>query len=147
MTYLLDTDHMSELQRGKEAAQILSARLRLISLDDYGTSIISYKEQTEGWLADINKAKNTPLEVVYFARLNAVLRFYNTLAVWQYDEAAAQFAAWKAAKVSGGTQDLKIAAIAYVSDATVLTRNIRHFSKIPGLLIADWTTAPPDEKV
>ena len=46
MTYLLDTDHMSELQRGKEAAQILSARLRLISPDDYGTSIISYKEQT-----------------------------------------------------------------------------------------------------
>ena len=55
-------------------------------------------------------------------------------------DAAAQFTQWKAAKVRVGTQDLKIAAIAFVNGATVSTRNTRHFSKISSLLIADWTT-------
>jgi tRNA(fMet)-specific endonuclease VapC len=35
--------------------------------------------------------------------------------------------------------DLKIAAIALANDATLLTRNLSDFRKIPGLRIEDWT--------
>jgi tRNA(fMet)-specific endonuclease VapC len=34
--------------------------------------------------------------------------------------------------------DLKIAAIALTRDATVLTRNLKDFSRVPGLRVEDW---------
>lgn len=38
-----------------------------------------------------------------------------------------------------GTMDLKIAAIALANDATLLSRNLRDFGKVPGLRVEDWT--------
>ena len=35
--------------------------------------------------------------------------------------------------------DLKIAAIALAYDAIVLTRNLKDFSRVPGLRVEDWT--------
>jgi tRNA(fMet)-specific endonuclease VapC len=37
------------------------------------------------------------------------------------------------------TMDLRFAAIAMAHDLILLTRNIRDFSKVPGLLTEDWT--------
>ena len=37
--------------------------------------------------------------------------------------------------------DLRIAATAMASDYTVLTRNLVDFQKVPGLRVADWTSA------
>ena len=37
-----------------------------------------------------------------------------------------------------GTQDCRIAAIAMVNDCTVITRNVRDFSRIPGVRCEDW---------
>jgi tRNA(fMet)-specific endonuclease VapC len=38
-----------------------------------------------------------------------------------------------------GRMDLKIAAIALASNATLLSRNITDFSKVPGLRVEDWS--------
>ena len=38
-----------------------------------------------------------------------------------------------------GTMDLKIAAITIANDATLLTRNVVDFQRIPNLRIEDWT--------
>jgi tRNA(fMet)-specific endonuclease VapC len=35
--------------------------------------------------------------------------------------------------------DLKIATIVLTRDATLLSRNLSDFGKVPGLRIADWT--------
>ncbi|WP_395092089.1 hypothetical protein [Armatimonas sp.] len=35
--------------------------------------------------------------------------------------------------------DLKIASIALSNQATLLTRNLRDYSKVPGLRCEDWT--------
>jgi tRNA(fMet)-specific endonuclease VapC len=39
-----------------------------------------------------------------------------------------------------GTLDLKIAVIVLAHVATLLTRNLADFRKVPGLRIEDWTT-------
>ena len=37
-----------------------------------------------------------------------------------------------------GRADLLIAAIALAHDATLVTRNLRHFSQVPGLQVENW---------
>jgi len=39
-----------------------------------------------------------------------------------------------------GTMDLKIAGITLAHGATLLSRNVTDFQKVPGLLVEDWTT-------
>lgn len=53
--------------------------------------------------------------------------------------AAAEFASLRARKVRIGTMDLRIAAIAVTRNLTVLTRNSRDFTQVPGLKVEDWT--------
>jgi tRNA(fMet)-specific endonuclease VapC len=42
-------------------------------------------------------------------------------------------------KLNVGSNDLRIAATALVRRATVVTANVRDFSRVPGLDIEDWT--------
>ena len=140
MIYLLDTDHNSALQRGGEASIVLERRLRALGADDYGTSIVSYEEQCRGWTDCIHRANTPEARVDGYTRLRASLRFYSSIAVWEYDAAAeAIFAALTGAKVRVGTKDLRIASIVLANNATLLTRNTSDFARVPGLRFADWT--------
>ncbi len=42
-------------------------------------------------------------------------------------------------KLNVGRMDLKIAALALELDATVVTNNLRDFSRVPALKIEDWS--------
>ena len=42
-----------------------------------------------------------------------------------------------------GTMDTLIAAHALALDAVLVTHNLRHFSKVPGLRVEDWSTEQP----
>ena len=46
--HLLDTNHMSILERQSPESQRLEARMLALPQDDIGTTIISYEEQTRG---------------------------------------------------------------------------------------------------
>ncbi len=136
MIYLLDTDHISELQGIAVAGRRLTVRLGEIAPDDYGTTIITFEEQIRGRLAQAAASKAAAAsEVTFYARLNGTLRFYQNIAVWQYtQQAALRCAALRSAKIRVGTQDLKIAGIALSAGATLLTRNTRDFAQVPDLL-------------
>lgn len=39
-----------------------------------------------------------------------------------------------------GTMDLRIAAIAIANEATLLSRNLKDFARVPDLKVEDWLT-------
>ena len=75
-----------------------------------------------------------------YGELKQLLQTYCNLAILDFDEkAAAEFVRLKQARIRIGTMDLKIAAIALANDATLLTRNLSDFSKVPDLKAEDWS--------
>ncbi len=82
MIYLLDTDHISELQGIGIAGRRLTARRARVAPDDYGTTIVTFEEQIRGRLAQIAAFKAVAAsEVLFYARFNDTLRFYHNVAV------------------------------------------------------------------
>ncbi len=138
--HLLDSDHMTLIERGGKAGQPLRIRLSRLAPDDIATTVISYDEQTRGWMAIAAAARTTASQIVAYQRLKAHLRVYCKFVVLDYDEKVAQiFERLKQSKIRAGTMDLKIAAIALANDATLLTRNLSDFGKVPNLKVEDWS--------
>jgi len=138
---ILDTDHVSLLEHADHPLQErLSKRLSGLTEAEVATSVISYEEQCRGWLGALAKAKLVKDEITAYSRLIIQLRNYCAINVVPFDErAAVELQRLKSAKIRVGTMDLKIAAIVLAREATLLTRNLRHFIKVPGLKIEDWT--------
>ena len=137
---LLDTEPMTVLEREGPDADVLKTRLARIPLDDLATTIISYEEQTRGWLAYVARVETESARIQAYRFLNRHLEVYCRVVVVQYDEkAAAHFERLKNSRIGVGTMDLKIASIALANDAVLLTRNVTDFSKVPDLKVEDWS--------
>jgi tRNA(fMet)-specific endonuclease VapC len=138
---LLDTDHMSLLERGGAECRRIQARLREVPPDDVATTVVSYEEQMRGWLSRIAETASPERQISIYAELKRQLRNYCDIAVVDYDSRAALvFARLKSERVRIGTMDLKIAAIALANDATLLSRNLADFAKVAGLNVKDWSS-------
>ncbi len=138
--HLFDTDHMSLLERGGVECRHIQARLRALPLDDIATTIISYEEQTRGWLPRTAPVSPPARQIMVYAELKRQLRNYCDIAVIEYDEKAAdEFERLRQARLRVGTKDLQIAAIALANDAVLLTRNLSDFARIPNLRCEDWS--------
>lgn len=138
--YLLDTDHMSVLRYGGADALRLTLRLSAVPDDEIVTCIVVYEEQMRGWLERAARKQTGVDYIPAYEALTNHLTVYCGMTLLPFDAQAAQrFDDLKRARINIGTQDLKIAAIALANDAVVLTRNSRHFGKVPGLLFEDWT--------
>ncbi len=141
MKYLLDTDHISILQRqaGREYA-ILSARIRRESRSDLGFSIVSFHEQALGSHAYINRARKAEDIVRGYSMLARILRQFAAAPVVPFDEAAAAvFDGLEARRLRVDTMDLRIASIALSRGLVLLTRNRADFARVPDLITEDWT--------
>ena len=103
-------------------------------------SIVSFEEQSRGRLAWLHRPRK-PLELLKgYQFLQELLRFYNDYDVLPFDAGAlAEFQSLKAQRVRIGTKDLRIAATALARGLTLLSRNLRDFRQVPGLLVEDWT--------
>lgn len=137
--YILDTDHLSILERGGDPAQRLRQRLSNVDPTQVAVTVISYEEQTRGWLSYIQKAKNIKQQAQAYRQLKQQLQNYCKMPMLEFDRVAIQeFQRLRKEYRRLGTMDLKIAAIALVNKATLLTRNDRDFGQIAGLSIEDW---------
>jgi tRNA(fMet)-specific endonuclease VapC len=138
--HILDTDHFSILQRPASAeAHRLRFRLESLSDDERFVTVVTLEEQMRGWLAQIARAKSLAQQIEIYRRLEKLVKDYAQSNLLSFDERAAEkFQGLKAARIRIGTMDLKIAAIALANDATLLSRNLKDFSKVPGLKVEDW---------
>lgn len=137
---VLDTDHLSLLQHDdSEVAQRLATRLAATG-EDVATTIVTYEEQTRGWLAYMAKSNAIPHQVAAYKRLKLHLDLYAEILVIPFDEiAAAEYLRLQRSKVRIGAFDLKIAAIVFSRAATLLSRNLPDFRKVRGLKVEDWS--------
>lgn len=138
--YIFDTDHLSVLERGGTNSEGLIRKLKNVKPNQVAVTIISYEEQTRGWLSCINQAKSIEHQVKVYKRLKQQLSHYCSMQVLEFDErAATEFQRLKKIHPRLGTMDLKIAAIGLANEAIILTRNSKDYGKIEGLSIEDWT--------
>jgi tRNA(fMet)-specific endonuclease VapC len=61
---VLDTDHLSLLERRESAvSQSLQARLDNLGVGSHATTIVTYEEQTRGWMAYMARTKTVAQEI------------------------------------------------------------------------------------
>jgi tRNA(fMet)-specific endonuclease VapC len=139
---LLDTDHLSVLKY-EEHPRCRTLRERMTASEDpvFATTIISAEEQMRGWLAKIHAAKDPEKQVAWYDQLAWLIEF---LADWQIiafdQQAAVELKRLQRMRLRIGTLDLKIAAIARIHDALLLSANQRDFGRVPGLRVESWIT-------
>jgi tRNA(fMet)-specific endonuclease VapC len=135
--FVLDSDVLTLFQRGHQRVldQILAHKPH-----DVVTTVVSLDEILSGWYTQARKAK-TPddqaIASVRFAQAWNAIRIFRAIAMDR--PAIDRFRALLTLKLRVGRNDLRIAAIALEAGATLVTRNLRDFRRIPSLTCEDWS--------
>jgi tRNA(fMet)-specific endonuclease VapC len=136
---VLDTDHLVEMQWGTSAAATALMERLVDTTEEFATTIVSAEEQMRGWLAMIHHEPKQRRQIKGYEQLRHLFDFYAENDVLPWDDAAAdEFERLRSEKIRIPTMDLKIACIALVHNAVLLSRNLRDFRKVPGLRVEDW---------
>ena len=140
--YILDTDHLSLIQRNNQEGRQILARLATIEDVLVAVTIITYEEQIRGRLSVLSKAKTLDEQVVAYQWLQKLSENYRSIQILPFDQAAGlEYQRLRKVYPRLGNMDLRIAAISIVKKATLLTRNTSDFGKIKELSIDDWSSS------
>ena len=139
--YILDTDMITLLQKGNAA---VTAHIKAHSATDVVTTAITIEEQLSGWSTFLRRATQpAEVELASIRLIQAVVHLaklpllpFTVAAIAEYDRLKAQ-------KLNVKKNDLRIAAIALEAGAVVVSRNVRDFGGVPGLVVEDWSQPPP----
>lgn len=131
MTYLLDTNACIRVLNG--SSEPLIARLRRSAPSEIRISSITRAELLYGARRSARVAENLRLLAAFFAPLVSL----------PFDDACAeQYGALRASLSAAGRpigpNDLLIAATALAHNLTLVTHNLREFSRVTGLKVEDW---------
>jgi tRNA(fMet)-specific endonuclease VapC len=134
LTFVLDTNVVSALMRGD--ANVVN-RLSLLSRDVVFVPQPVLAEIEYG-LERLSSSKKKTMLRKRFARLSAELLRCD----WT-DDVSAAFGRIKATLEKRGSRiedfDAAIAAHAVVRDAVLVTANVRHLARVPGVRVEDWS--------
>jgi tRNA(fMet)-specific endonuclease VapC len=137
---LLDTDHATVLLFKEHSNyEVLASRILATTDSDIALNVVSLEEQLRGWLAEVARRRRMHGLVPVYAKLAELVDFYANWEISPFTDAAATiFDDLRKQGVRIGTQDLKIASIALANGALLLSANLVHFEKVPGLKVEDW---------
>jgi len=106
---------------------------------DFATTIVTVEEQLRGWLEQIARKHDPLKQVSAYEQLANLFEFFRKWKIIHFNiPAAEQFKILRNQKIRVATMDLKIAAIALVNDALLLSGNLRDFRQVPGLRLENW---------
>jgi tRNA(fMet)-specific endonuclease VapC len=133
VNYLLDTDTLSNLVKGNPSP-VLLRRLALVPPQQQFTSTINIGEMAYG-------AHRSTRPGYFLGLLQS--QILPQVQVVPFDTAAALIygplrAAFERQGTLIGEADLRIASIALAHGLTVVTGNVRHFSRVSGLTVENW---------
>ncbi|MBD2166747.1 type II toxin-antitoxin system VapC family toxin [Calothrix membranacea FACHB-236] len=139
--WVLDTDHLSILQRGYP---LLQQRINQINYENLAITVITLEEQMKGWLNIINKYNDKSPQsenlIMAYKGLRDCIEYLNNLRVLDFDQCAYDYYRELVnQRIRIGTRDLRIAAITLSINGILVTRNSKDFSKVPNLQLEDWT--------
>jgi tRNA(fMet)-specific endonuclease VapC len=132
--YLLDTDILSNLMK-RMPSMVLIAKLATVPPEKQFTTAITLSELFYG------AYRLGAASTILLDRLQKIL--LPNIPVIPFDTEAAMIYGKTRADLESrgiliGDADLRIASIALVRDLTVITGNISHFGKVPGLKVENW---------
>jgi tRNA(fMet)-specific endonuclease VapC len=140
---VLDTDVFSLLEL-PDSQPYIRLRARIAQLDPaelVATTVVTYEEQSRGRLATVNAARTPRKLVEAYTHLRQHVLNYSRIPIIAFDEPAALTAvSLQKSKLRMGTMDIRIAAIALVNDALLISRNVRDFRRVQELRVEDWTS-------
>lgn len=135
---ILDTDHMSELGRETARRSALEQRLGSATLP-VATTIATAEELLRGRLAQVAGNKSGKQLMVPYRRMNVLHEALSNWLVMPWTETAAgRYDHLRGLRLGIGTMDLRIAAIVIANNATLLSRNLKDFGRVPELKVEDW---------
>jgi tRNA(fMet)-specific endonuclease VapC len=135
--HVLDTDTLTLYQLGHAA---VVEHVHGYSPDQLATTIISVEEVLTGWYTKVRRSKNKEQLARAYQHLTDAIHFLSQLQVLSFTEPAIdRYEELRTTHRRHGKNDLRIAAIVLASNAILVTRNVRDFQEIEGLVIADWT--------
>ncbi len=134
--YVLDTDSLSLYQRGHP---VVVHRMLQQSLNTLATTAITVDEQLTGWYTLLRKQRSREQLARAYDNLIETVVELNQFRLLSFTEAAIdRFESLRLLKLGVRANDLRIAAIALMYDATVVTRNLADFNRVPGLKVENW---------
>jgi len=138
---VFDTDHISLLQhRDSPQAETIRQRVRMLPVHEIAVTAATLEEQARSWISLLGRYSDVRRQVAYYDRLVSMFRFFENWQILPFDQLAAEeFLRLRTERVRIGATDLKIAAIAMVHGATLVSSNSRDFDRVPGLRLEDWS--------
>jgi tRNA(fMet)-specific endonuclease VapC len=134
--YIFDTDSITHYQLGN--ALLLRNMMRHLG-HTFAISVITVEEQLVGWQRALRQAKDDRRREAIYEQMARAVEFLAGWRVFAYPVSAMnRHAAFMRQRLNVGSNDVKIAAIALEYGATVVTRNLRDFRRIPGIVAEDW---------
>jgi tRNA(fMet)-specific endonuclease VapC len=134
-----DTDVLVEIFLGNQS---IVQRAAGIPPEHQGLPIVVIEEVLRGRLNAIRQAEGGKGRITIvraYQLFEESLDDFRHLVVLPYNaQAETLFRQWREKKVRVSTHDLRIAAVCVAQQATLVSRNRRHFERVPGLSVEFW---------
>jgi len=134
---VLDTDVLSLYQRGDPDT---TSRINAHAAQELAITVITDEEELAGWYNLLRKVRDADALASAYQHLAEAIP---VLARWQIRSmtrtSIARYQTLKSMNLNVRKMDLRIAAIVLEHAATLATRNLRDFQRVPGLVTVDWT--------
>jgi tRNA(fMet)-specific endonuclease VapC len=135
--FVLDTDILSLYQRGHPG---LTSKIDSLSAQELAISVITVEEELAGWYNLLRKVRDPDDLATAYQHLAGAIP---VLARWPIlsmtRTAINRYETLKSLKLNIRKMDPRIAAIVLDHGGILVTRNLRDFQRVLGLVVQDWS--------